>query len=224
MRGRIEELNAKLNRVAEETTSAKPSASHPASTSLTKDGLGHQGRAIDPRWKQLDGQVMDQGEQIESTRQELSSTRTEFEGSIARTHDELVMLEKKGERAYFEFDLHKSRQFQQDGPVGVRLRKANSKHQYADLELMVDDYKVRKKHVDMFEPVVFYTPQSQLPVEVVINTVSKNHVHGYVSEAKYNSSDVEAMAGATSDSATANSRAKPSPERQRLELPKSDEN
>jgi hypothetical protein len=108
--------------------------------------------------------------------------------------------------------------------VGVRLRKANTKHQYADLELMVDDYKVSKKHVNIFEPVVFYTPENQLPVELVVNAIRKNHIHGYLSQAKYESSDLEAMTGATSDSATANSRAKPSPERQHLELPKSDEN
>ncbi len=222
--GRIDELNTKLNRLAEETTSAKPAASHPVQTSIVKPSTRHSGRSIDPRWKQLEGQVTDQGKQIESTRQELSSTRTELQGSIARTHDELVVLEKKGERAYFEFDLDKSSQFQKDGPVGVRLRKANTKHQYADLELMVDDYKVSKKHVNIFEPVVFYTPENQLPVELVVNAIRKNHIHGYVSEARYKSSELPAMPGATSDSATANNRAKPSPERQHLELPTSDQN
>jgi predicted RNase H-like nuclease (RuvC/YqgF family) len=202
-RARIDELNAKLNGLAEET-SRKPAASHPT--------------------QKLEGQVREQGKQIESTRQDLSSTRTALQGSIARTHDELVLLEKKGERAYFEFDLDKSSQFQKDGPVGVRLRKANTKHQYADLELMVDDHKVSKKHVNIFEPVVFYTPGNQWPFELVVNAIRKNHIHGYLSEAKYESSDLEAMTGATSDSATANSRAKPSPQRQHLELPKSDEN
>jgi hypothetical protein len=195
-RARIDELNAKA--------SAKPAASHPA--------------------PKLEGQVREQEKQIESTRQDLSSTRTALQGSIARTHDELVLLEKKGERAYFEFDVDKSRRFHNDGPVRVRLRKANTKHQYADLELMVDDHKVSKKHVNIFEPVVFYTPRNQLPVELVVNAIRKNHIHGYLSEAKYKSSDLEAMTGATSDSVTANSRAKPSPERQHLELPKSNEN
>src|SRR5215469_11139035 len=185
-RARIDELNAKLNGLAEET-SRKPAASHPT--------------------QELEGQVREQGKQIESTRQDLSSTRTALQGSIARTHDELVLLEKKGERAYFEFDLDKSRRFQNAG-----------------LELMVDDHKVSKKHVNIFEPVVFYTPGNQWPFELVVNAIRKNHIHGYLSEAKYKSSNLEAMTGATSDSATANSRAKPSPERQHLELPKSDEN
>ena len=222
-RGQIDLLSEKLNNLAQEPPAAKPAAAHPTQASVTKHVKHHAGRSVDPGWKQLQGQVSEQGRQIESTRQELSSTRTELQGSIARTHDELVLMQKKGERAYFEFDVDKSGQFQHDGPVGVRLRKANTKHQYADLELLVDDYKVSKKHVNIYEPVVFYTPESQLPVELVINTISKNHIHGYVSEPKYKASDLQAMAGrANGDTNATNPQAKPSPERQRLELPKSD--
>jgi uncharacterized coiled-coil protein SlyX len=221
-RGQLDQLNAKLNSLSEEQQAAKPEASHPVGAPVAKrSSRHHSGRAGDPRWKELQGQISEQGRQIQDTRQELSSTRTELQSSIARTHDELVVMQKKGERNYFEFDMDKSGQFQHNGPIGVRLRKANTKHEYADLELMVDDFKVSKKHVNVFEPVVFYTPESQLPVELVINSISKNHIHGYVSEPKYKASDLQAMAGAAnSASSGSDSQAKPSPERQRLELPK----
>lgn len=221
-RGQLDQLSAKLNSLAEEQQPAKPAASHPAATAVaTHTPRHHSSRASDPRWKQLQGQISEQGRQIQDTRQELSSTRTELQGSIARTHDELVFMQKKGERNYFEFDVDKSGQFQHNGPIGLRLRKANTKHEYADLELMVDDFKVSKKHVNVFEPVVFYTPESQLPVELVINSISKNHIHGYVSEPKYKSSDLQAMAGAANSSGSASDpQAKPSPVRPRLELPK----
>ncbi|HVO59675.1 MAG TPA: hypothetical protein VMT53_02000 [Terriglobales bacterium] len=218
-RGQLEQLNAKLNSVVEEQESAKPGASHPVAPAAIKHSPPPHARPGDPRWKKLQGQINEQGKQIASTREELSSTRTELQGSIARTHDELVLMQKKGERNYFEFDVDKSGQFQRNGPIGVRLRKANTKHEYADLELMVDDYKVSKKHVNVFEPVIFYTPGTQLPVELVINSISKNHIHGYVSEPKYKASDVQAL-GASSQSGAVNSQAKPSPERQQLELPK----
>jgi hypothetical protein len=178
----------------------------------------------------MQSQLDDQGKQIESTRQDLSTTRTELQGSIATTHEELVLLEKKGERSYYEFDLEKSGQFQHEGPVGVRLRKANTKHAYADLELLVDDFKLSKKHVNVYEPVVFYSGDRRLPVELVINGISKNHIHGYISEPKYKSADLEAMAsspannqpvGANGDQPVP-SNAKPSPERRRLEHPKMD--
>lgn len=188
---------------------------------------GGRRRIEDPRWKKMQGQLDDEAKQIDATRQDLASARTELQGSIATTHDELVMLEKKGERSYYEFDLDKSGQFQREGPVGVRLRKANTKHEYADLELRVDDFVVSKKHVNIYEPVVFHSAQSKQPVELVINSINKNHIHGYVSEPKYKSTDQQAMANPSSANrsapATENGSpqsdplAKPSPARQQLE-------
>ena len=183
-------------------------------------------RIDDPRWKKMQGQLDEQGRQIESTRQDLASTRTDLTGSIARTHDELVLLEKKGERSYFEFDLDKADRFQRQGPISIRLRKANTKHDYADLELLVDDSKVTKKHVNVFEPVVFYPADEKMPVEIVINGVTKNHIHGYVSAPKYRGADLQAMAnagatgsaGSSSSSDQAASDGKPSPTRQKLPL------
>jgi hypothetical protein len=184
-------------------------------------------RIDDPRLKKMQGQLDDQAKQIDATRQDLTSARTELQGSIATTHDELVLLEKKGERSYFEFDLDKSGQFQRKGPVGVRLRKANTKNEYADLEMMVDDFKVSKKHVNIYEPVVFYSADSKMPVELVINSITKNHIHGYVSEPKYKGSDLEAVANSSANNPATGANgsqisptAKPSPVRQRLELPR----
>ena len=182
-------------------------------------------RIEDPRWKKMQGRLDDQAKQIDATRQDLASSRTELQGSIATTHDELVLLEKKGERSYYEFDLDKSKQFQREGPVGVRLTKANTKREYVDLEMMVDDFKVSKKHVNIYEPVMFYS--SKRPIEVVINTISKNHIHGYVSEPKYKSGELEASANSPvtgvapgANGTPADPNAKPSPSREQLDLPK----
>jgi len=183
-------------------------------------------RIDDPRWKKVQGQLDNQAKQIDSTRQDLTNTRTELQGSIATTHDELLMLEKKGERSYYKFDLDKSGQFEREGPVGVRLRKANTKHEYADLEMRVDDFKVSKNHVNIYEPVVFYSSDRKLPVELVINSISKNHIHGYISEPKYKAAELEAMANPSANNAATGTNnlqsappAKPSPVRQRLEPP-----
>jgi hypothetical protein len=184
-------------------------------------------RIDDPRWKKVQGQLDEQAKQIDSTRQDLTNARTELQGSIATSHDELVMLEKKGERSYYEFDLDKKGQYQREGPVGVRLRKANTKHEYADLEMLVDDFAVSKKHVNIYEPVVFYSADRKLPVELVINSISKNHVHGYVSEPKYKAGELEATANSPANNTATGTNGlqatpptKPSPVRQRLEPPK----
>src|SRR5215470_10768316 len=172
----------------------------------------------DSRFKRIQTQLDAQGKAIESTRQELASTRADLGGSIARTHDELVVLQKKGERNYYEFDLDKSKQFQRTGPVGISLRKANTKHMYADLELRVDDADLSKKHVNLFEPVFFYLGDEHRAVELVINSVRKNHIHGYISAPKYSASELSV---ASSGSASPNSQSdSTNQQRRKLEVPR----
>lgn len=165
-------------------------------------------RSEPSRWKKMQSQLDAQNKaiqatqaQIASTQSDLSNTRTELTGSIARTHDELVLLEKKGERNYYEFDIDRSKQFQHDGPFGVRLRKANTKHQYADLELLVDDRTLSQKHVNLYQPVMFYTPDNPQPVELVINSVTRDHIHGYVSAPRYRQSELASMSNAKANAA-----------------------
>jgi len=151
--------------------------------------LDQQGKVIDQQGKA----IADTRSQLDSTRGDLSNTRTELTSSIARTHDELVLLEKKGERNYYEFDIAKSKLFQHEGPLGVRLRKANVKHQYADLDLTVEDQTVSQKHVNLYQPAMFRTPESTQPSELVINAINKDHIHGYVSSPRYRQSELASI-------------------------------
>jgi transcriptional regulator with PAS, ATPase and Fis domain len=206
----VQQLTAKLD----ELTAPKPAPvavapvrKHTARTRMV--------RMQDGRWKKMQTQLDAQGKAIDATRQDLSSTRTELQGSIARTHDELVVLEKKGEHNYVEFDLNKAKQFQAEGPIGIKLRKSNVKHQYADLELLVDDKSLTKKHVNLYEPATFYSADSEQPVQLVINQISKDHIHGYVSAPKYGRGELAAMSQQGSQSAP-NPVTKP---RQKLTVP-----
>jgi hypothetical protein len=225
-RDQMSALSTRLDAMSKERAAEKSPPSHSTIYRKPLTAASTRHRMDDPRWKKMQGQLDDQAKQIDSTRQDLTNTRTELQGSIATTHDELVMLEKKGERSYYEFDLDKSGQFQREGPVGVRLRKANTKHEYADLEMLVDDFEVSKKHVNIFEPVVFYSADRKLPVELVINSIGKNHIHGYVSEPKYKGTELEAMANSSANNPATNTNGsqpappeKPSPVRQRLAPP-----
>jgi hypothetical protein len=181
-------------------------------------------RRDDPRWKQFQEQLAAQGKMIDdhgkiidATRQDLANARTELSGDIAKNHGEIVVLQKKGERNYYEFDIDKAKQFSHAGPVGLRLKKANTKNQYADLEMMVDDVKLSQKHVNLMQPVMFYANDNGTPVELVVNSISKNHIKGYVSEAKYKRAELAAMANTNAATGTAQATA---PQRQKLELPK----
>jgi flagellar capping protein FliD len=192
----VEQLTAKLNEMSAPKSAAVTAAAHKAAKPTAH---AHQAKTLrhpvdDPRWKKVQSQLDDQGKAIDSTRQDLTAAKTELGDSIARTHGELVVPQRKGERNYYEFNIDRSKTFKSLGPIGVRLRKVNEKHQYADLELMVDDRSVTKKHVNIYEPAMFYTSDSDVPVQVVINSISKNHIHGYVSEPKYRPSQLTAQA------------------------------
>ncbi len=170
----------------------------------------------DPRWKQVQAELAAHQRAIDSTQQDLEktrselqsnldSTRNELSGSIAKTHAELIELEKKGERSYYEFDMFKAKRFHRVGPIEVSLRKTNAKHQFCNLRVIVNDRVLTKKHINIYEPVVFYTEENGQPVQLVINRISKNHMHGYVSAPKYQGSKMSAAnasAGASAASGT----------------------
>ena len=231
-RSQVDDLNAKVNSLAAQVQSQQQSQAQPAAApNPPVRHVTSAHHAEPPRWKKMQAQLDAQNKAIEDTRNQiattqgdLNNTRTELTGSIARTHDELVLLEKKGERNYYEFDIDKSKLFHHDGPVGIRLKKANTKHQYADLELIVDDRTLSQKHANLYQPVMFYTPDTPQPMELVINSVTKDHIHGYVSAPKYRQSELASMSNASANAAastttTATTAANPAPERQKLPAP-----
>lgn len=216
-RNQVNDLTAKVNAMAAQQSAqqapqaqavaATPAPAPPVRWTATKPA--HRSSGESSRLKKMQAQLDAQGKAIEATQNDLattqsdlSNTRTELTGSIAHTHDELVLLEKKGERNYYEFDIYKSKQFQHDGPFGVRLKKANDKHQYADLELLVDDRNLSQKHVNLYQPVMFSTPDSPQPVQLVINSISKDHIHGYVSAPRYRQSELASMSSSSNGSAS----------------------
>jgi hypothetical protein len=227
----LSDLTAKVNMLAtrnEEQAAPSAPAARPATG---RRPAAARRQREDPRFKKLQAQLDAQGKAIDDTRNDLAgtkgdlvSTRTELSGSIAHTHDELVLLQKKGERNYAEFDLSKAKVFKRAGALELRLKKANSRHQYADLEMMVDDRNLSQKHVNIYQPIMFYTPDSPQPVEVVINDIGKDHIHGYVSSPKYRQSELASMSNAAESAAQganqgqANPSDQPAP-RQKLQIP-----
>lgn len=216
----IDALSAKVNAL---TTSLEPKpAPHIAPAAANHRGATRRTAAQDARFKKMQSQLDAQGKAIEDARNDLVSTRTELSGSIAKTHDELVVLEKKGERNYYEFDLSKSKAFKRTGPVSICLRKANTKHQYADLQFMVDDRNLSQKHVNLFQPVMYYQPDLPQPFEVVINQIDKDHIHGYVSAPKYRKSELNVASADSGSTQPGDSNAQPA--RQKLPTPSAEPN
>jgi hypothetical protein len=212
MQGQLELLSAKLNEMTAAEEAARERA-RKASQAEKKNGAeahstAKRGARVDKRYKQFEAELEEQQKRLKETQElvaknrtdlegSLSSTRDDLNGSIAKTHEELVALAKRGERSYFEFDLTKSKQFERVGPVTLSLRKADTKHKSYDVEMMVDDNHLTKKKVNLYEPIWIHVENESEPVQIVVNRVEKNLVHGYVSAPKYKPSELSRVGSAS---------------------------
>ena len=237
MQGELSTLNAKLTDMAAAQQAAKDAAAASAAQQEKKVAAaahsnGKRSPAVDKRYKQLQTQLEEQQKQLKDTQDQvaknrsdlegsLGSTRDELNGSIAKTHEELVALAKRGERSYFEFDLTKSKQFQRVGPLPLSLRKADTKHKSYDVELIVDDNQLSKKKVNLYEPIWIHTENESQPVQIVVNRIEKNQVHGYVSAPKYKPSEL--AVSSTGAAVVTPVAAHPEPQDQDPQIPKQPE-
>ena len=121
---------------------------------------------------------------LESTKGNLQSLRTEHGELIARNHEELEQLRRTSERDYFEFTLSKKGDKQHVGDLLVELRDTNMKKHQFTLALYVDDMRLEKKNKSINEPIYFFEGGSRTPLELVVNQVGKNAISGYLSAPK----------------------------------------
>lgn len=132
---------------------------------------------------------------IASTKTDLEATKAKLEkaigdlgiqsGLIATNRSELETLKKRGDRNYYEFTLRK-KQKQPIATVTLELRKTDAKRSKFTLNVMADDKTIEKKDRTANEPLQFYTTPggNRQLYELVINTVGKDVVSGYLSTPK----------------------------------------
>jgi chromosome segregation ATPase len=105
-------------------------------------------------------------------------------GLIANTRSDLEALKHKGDRQYYEFTLLKGAKSQAFSTVGLQLKKTDPKKGKYTLDVTADDKTIEKKDRNQSEPVQFYTGRDHMLYELVVWTVDKNKVTGYLSTPK----------------------------------------
>lgn len=133
---------------------------------------------------------------IADTRTDLEATKTKLEraagdmgvmsGLIARNHDDLEELKRRGDRNYYEFTIQKAKTPQRVGPVQIKLDKTDQKKSRYTITVLADDKSIEKKDKTSGEPVQFYMKGSPrlTPYEIVVFDVAKNQITGYLSAPK----------------------------------------
>jgi predicted nucleic acid-binding Zn-ribbon protein len=141
---------------------------------------------------------------IDATRTDLEATKTKLEraagdmgvmsGLIARNHDDLEELRRKGDRNYYEFTVQKSKTAQKVGPVQIALNKTDQKKNRYTITVLADDKSIEKRDKTSGEPVQFYVKGSArlTPYEIVVFDVNKNQITGYLSTPKDNAAPAPA--------------------------------
>jgi chromosome segregation ATPase len=105
-------------------------------------------------------------------------------GLIANTRGDLEALKHKGDRQYYEFTLLKGAQPQAFSTVALQLKKTDPKRGKYTLNVTADDKSIEKKDKNQSEPVQFYTGRDHMLYELVVWTVDKNKITGYLSTPK----------------------------------------
>jgi hypothetical protein len=124
---------------------------------------------------------------LEATKARLDSMRGDMgvmSGLIANTRGDLELLKHKGDRNYYEFTLDKSKQSTPVSTVSLQLKKTDPKRNKFTMNVMADDRTIEKKDRTANEPIQFYTGRDHMLYEMVVWTVQKNRVTGYLSTPK----------------------------------------
>lgn len=123
---------------------------------------------------------------IEATRTDLKRAMGDMgvmSGLIATNSKDLAALRALGERYYIEFDMTKQ-SAKKVGDVTLTLKKADPKRNRFTMDVLADDRRVEKKDKTINEPVQLYVAGSIQPYEIVVNTVTKDRITGYLSTPK----------------------------------------
>ena len=131
---------------------------------------------------------------VAATKNELAATESKLQrvtgdlgltsGLVATNSKELEILKHKGDRNYYDLNLTKGAKPTPISGVSLQLKKADEKKSKYTLVVESDDKKIEKKDKSLDEPVQFYTGKDKLLYELVINTINKNQVIGYLATPK----------------------------------------
>jgi hypothetical protein len=105
-------------------------------------------------------------------------------GFVATNGKELLALKQLGERSYFEFNIVKSKQPMKISDIMILLKSADLKRNRYTIEIVADDKRVEKKDKNINEPLQFYMGKYRQPCELVVNSIAKDRITGYLAQPK----------------------------------------
>src|SRR6202790_3391171 len=134
--------------------------------------------------KTVDGRVSGVRTDLDTTQSDLKMAKSELGTLIARNHEDVEQLRRLGERDYIEFSIDAKNKPQKVGAFVVELRSTNPTKKRYNVALIVDDSRIEKKNLPVDEPIFFHQGNDRRPLELVVNSIAKDKVTGYISVPK----------------------------------------
>jgi hypothetical protein len=182
---RAVELTAKLERetkaVQQQMASQITEVKQEASSANTKIA------AVSTEVGSVKTEVANTKTELDKTIADLKRTRGDLgeqSGLIATNYKEFLALKALGDRNYFEFTLPKEKTARRVGDIMLQLKRADAKRNRFTVDLTFDDKKMEKKDKTLNEPLQFYTSKARQPYELVINSIGKDTISGYLATPK----------------------------------------
>jgi hypothetical protein len=114
---------------------------------------------------------------------DLGMARSQLGTLIATNHNDIVALQKRGRRDYYEFDLVKNKQEAVAG-ITLILKKSNLKHHVFNMNMIYNDITVTRKNLAIDSPVFFAPRSAHEFYELVVYRLEPGSVRGYISTPK----------------------------------------
>ena len=165
-----------------------------ASAQKLREQIGQVQQQTTSQIGQVSSDLSNTKSDVAATQKDLADTKNKLttamgdlnvqSGLIASNHEEVEELKRLGERNIYEFNLPKAKRPQHVGPIQLFLRKVDTRHFTYTIDVIVDDKRIEKKDKTVEEPVQFYAQGAHVPYEIVVYTITKNRVTGYLSTPK----------------------------------------
>lgn len=135
-------------------------------------------------------ELSETGAAVRSTQNQL----IDLDSAVAETAGSIQELRTLTERQRVAFSLKKSDHMERVADIYLRLKDTNPKNNRFTMELMADDKKIEQKKKSVHEAMRFYLLGSEQPYEIVVTSIQKDRVNGYVTKAKFETKQIAAMA------------------------------
>ena len=132
----------------------------------------------------MDGKVDGVRTDLSGTQNDLKMARSELGTLIARNHEDVEQLRRLGERDYIEFTIDAKNKPAEGRELHGRTARHQPNKKRYNVSLIVDDARIDKKNLPINEPIFFHQGTDRRPLELVVNTVGKDKVTGYISVPK----------------------------------------